>query len=118
MKNLIWNLIAVVLFITVACNSPKQKIITEDINVEFKTFEDNFLDAYWKQHPASAIFAGYGKYYDLLIIPDSSAFERNIAFAKLWIDSLNKIDFEKLNDYLFSSYPHILIPPLPKSKIS
>jgi len=98
MKKLIPNLIAIVLFTAIACNSPEQKPVEEDLNIEFKTFEDNFLDAYWKQHPASAIFAGYGKYYDILIVPDSSAVASNIAFAKLWIDSLNKIDFEKLND--------------------
>ena len=63
---------------------------TGDADKQFTTFEDNFLDAYWKQHPAAAIQAGYGKYYENLIIPDSSAFAANIAFSKQWIDSVNK----------------------------
>jgi len=45
-----------------------------------------------------AIIAGYGKYYDELIIPDSAAFTNNIAFSKRWMDSLSKIGTTQLSD--------------------
>ena len=56
------------------------------------------LDAYWNQYPSAAIFIGYGKYYEKLVIPDSAGFAGSIAFSKAWIDSLNKIDYKSLSD--------------------
>ncbi len=41
---------------------------------------------------------GYGKFYDQLVVPDSSAVANNILFSKKWIDSLNKLNFNKLTD--------------------
>lgn len=64
----------------------------------FKSFEENMLDAYWKQYPSHAISIGYGKYYENLVIPDSTSIISNIQFSNLWLDSLNKIDFETLPD--------------------
>ncbi|MBP6532869.1 MAG: DUF885 family protein, partial [Bacteroidia bacterium] len=79
------------------CSSPKPKS-NDDADKSFATFEDNFLDAYWKQHPAGSIFAGYGKYYDELVIPNGESFAKTVAFSQLWIDSLNKIDISGLSD--------------------
>lgn len=72
------------------CSSPKPKS-NDDADKSFATFEDNFLDAYWKQHPAGSIFAGYGKYYDELVIPNGESFAKTVAFSQLWIDSLTKL---------------------------
>ena len=69
-----------------------------DVDKAFTTFEDVFLDAYWKQYPAASINIGYGKYYDHLVIPDSTTYAGNIAFSKFWTDSLNKMSFDKLSD--------------------
>ncbi|MEO7307290.1 MAG: DUF885 domain-containing protein [Ferruginibacter sp.] len=71
---------------------------SESVDTTFKTFEDVFLDAYWKQYPASSIFNGYGKYYEKLVLPDSSAVANNISFSRQWTDSLKKLDYQKLND--------------------
>ncbi|MBK9526254.1 MAG: DUF885 domain-containing protein [Bacteroidetes bacterium] len=97
MKKIYPILVFLSLFSAFACNSPKQNT-TEDTDKLFTTFEDNFLDAYWKQHPSSSIFVGYGKYYDALVIPDSASFAQSNAFSQLWIDSLNKFDIQKLSD--------------------
>lgn len=97
MKNILSLLVIVSLYAGFGCKSPKQNN-TDAADKSFATFEDNFLDAYWKQHPSAAIFAGYGKYYDLLVVPDSAAFAGTIAFSKQWIDSLNKLDLNGLSD--------------------
>jgi len=63
----------------------------------FSSFETRLLDAYWKQHPAASINAGYGKYYDRLEIPDRAAVTGNVAFSGRWIDSLKTIKVNRLN---------------------
>ncbi|MEP7143853.1 MAG: DUF885 domain-containing protein, partial [Ferruginibacter sp.] len=60
--------------------------------------EHAVLDAYWKQYPSASIFVGYGKYYDSLVIPDSTSVANDIAFSRRWIDSLNKSGYDQLSD--------------------
>lgn len=93
-----FSAIAIVLVFTIiGCNSRKK---TDSIGPDkaFAKFEDRFLDNYWKQYPAYAIYVGYGKHYDLLVIPDSASFAKNIVFSKQWIDSLYKSDYKQLSD--------------------
>jgi uncharacterized protein (DUF885 family) len=104
-------LIVPAFFAALACNSP---IPEKDLHPQesFSTFETNFLDHYWKQYPSNsvtvgsntAITAGYGKYYDDLVIPDSASFAANVAFSKQWLDSLRTIDFNRLSDNNKISY--------------
>ena len=93
-----FTLFAFILFLITTGCAPKEQAAVESSDTAFATFEDNFLDAYWKQHPSGAIFAGYGKYYDMLIVPDSAAFATSVAFATSWIDSLNTFDIATLSD--------------------
>lgn len=86
-----------ILLLSFGCQSNNIKD-TENVDASFTRFENNFLDAYWKQYPSGSIYAGYGKYYNTLVIPDSAAFADNIQFSRNWTDSLKKIDFESLNE--------------------
>ncbi len=80
-----------------ACNSPiPEKDMHPEVN--FTNFETRFLDNYFKQYPSWSIGAGYAKYYDQLIIPDSASVKANISFSKQWLDSLNALDFLRLSD--------------------
>lgn len=97
MKNIFVTLAFAVLLVLIGC-APKEQATTESSDKAFTTFEDNFLDAYWKQHPTGSIYAGYGKYYDLMITPDSAAFASNVAFSKQWLDSLMSFDLTTLSD--------------------
>jgi hypothetical protein len=94
MKKLLYLLLTVY---CIGCNTPSSEN-GKNTDVAFKKFEDVFLDAYWKQYPAGSINIGYGKYYEKLVVPDSSAVANNILFSKQWIDSLNHLDFKKLTD--------------------
>ena len=86
------------------CSNKHEQVSTDQTDKAFSSFEDRFLDAYWKQHPVAGIFVGYGKYYDTMIIPDSSSIAANISFSHSWIDSLNYIDFNSLSDNNKISY--------------
>jgi uncharacterized protein (DUF885 family) len=81
----------------IACNTTIEKNKTS-IDEAFSGFETHFLDQYWKQYPAQSIYVGYGKYYENLVVPDSNAFAAHVQFSKQWIDSLNTLDYNSLND--------------------
>ncbi|MBK9104401.1 MAG: DUF885 domain-containing protein [Saprospiraceae bacterium] len=98
MKHLSFLLPILLLVLVIGCGPKSTTTTTESSDNTFASFEDRFLDAYWKQHPTGSIFAGYGKYYDLLITPDSTAFASNVAFSRQWLDSLNTFDLNTLND--------------------
>ncbi len=97
MKNTFSAFITFLLLINFGCNSNTSK---DGVNTDqsFASFENTFLDAYWKQYPAGSIGVGYGKYYDRLVIPNSASFAGNISFSNNWIDSLKKIDYNQLNE--------------------
>ena len=97
MKNGFYKLFFLLLLINLGCKSNRQNK-NDNFDTVFTKFEETFLDAYWKQYPTLSINAGYGKYYDKLVIPDSFALAANISFSKKWIDSLNRLEFKKLNE--------------------
>ena len=97
MKHNLYKLLVLLLLLNFGCHSDKQNI-NNNTDKAFTKFEDAFLDAYWKQYPTSSIYSGYGKYYDKLVVPDSSAFDDNISFSKNWIDSLDNLDYKGLSE--------------------
>ncbi len=54
MKNNLTAFIAFLLLISFSCNSNRAKN-TDDVDQSFVTFENAFLDAYWKQYPSGSI---------------------------------------------------------------
>ncbi len=81
-----------------ACNEPEKREAGGNPDVSFNAFSERFLDAYWKQNPAAAISIGYGKYYDLLKVPDSAAFAGDVAFSRQYLDSLKQFKYDLLSD--------------------
>ena len=81
-----------------SCNSESDRSKDgEELHSSFVRFQQTFLDSFWKNNPAFAIYVGYGKYYDNLKVPDSMAFSKDIAFANAWLDSLEEYDYDNLN---------------------
>ena len=97
MKKLLYLFILVLAVNSIGCK-PQNAGSSQSADSTFKIFEDVFLDAYWKQYPSASIYIGYGKYYDKLVVPDNTSVANNISFSNQWIDSLNKLDYQKLND--------------------
>jgi uncharacterized protein (DUF885 family) len=80
-----------------ACKETTNKSIAR-ADKTFSDFEIRFLDSYWKQYPSNSIIIGYGKYYENLVIPDSTSFALHVQFSRDWIDSLNTLDYSGLSD--------------------
>src|SRR5882724_3620275 len=100
----------IILLSTISCNAPQQNNTAgagQAADSSFKNFETRFLDSYWNQYPSASIFIGYGKYYENLVIPDSTAFVYNSLFSTHWLDSLHQVPYDQLNDNYKISY-HIL----------
>src|SRR5258706_2457086 len=98
MKRILYAVIIASAVIATGCNSNKQTENNGAADKTFSTFETTFLDAYWSEYPAGSINAGYGKYYEKLVIPNSAAFAHSISFSKQWLDSLNSLDFKALDN--------------------
>lgn len=92
MKNTSFCLL---LFILISCNTQKTN---DNSDKAFAKFEDVFLDAYFKQYSNASIYNGYGKYYDSLVVPNIAAVANDVAFSKHWLNELNALDTQKLND--------------------
>ena len=97
MKKFLATLLVLLLITFVSCNSNKKEN-NSNTDKDFASFTTTFLDAYWKQYPSLSINAGYGKYYDKLIVPNKSTFESNVAFSKKWIADLQALDYDQLSD--------------------
>lgn len=86
------------LFAFYAFDAKQIKVKDIDTNTLFDNFQPRFLDAFWKANPSAAIYSGYGKYYDLLIIPNSAAFADGVLFSNQWLDSLHAFNYNGLSD--------------------
>jgi uncharacterized protein (DUF885 family) len=88
-------------FVCAACNNdptPSAQGDDTDPNAAFNDFKPRFLDKSWQQYPNDAIFLGYGKYYDILKIPDSASFVNDSRFYRAYLDSIRQFDYERLSD--------------------
>ena len=62
-----------------------------DQNAEFEEFKANFLEAYWKLHPSSAVYAGYYAYDDQLLVPNGELRAQRRAFFVSELQGLSLI---------------------------
>jgi uncharacterized protein (DUF885 family) len=97
MKKTFAKLLVLLAITLVSCNSNKKES-NSSIDTDFASFETKFLDAYWKQYPSASINVGYGKYYDKLVVPNSTTFEANVTFSKKWLADLEALDYDQLSD--------------------
>src|SRR5688572_4247977 len=97
MKTILQGCTFLFVILMLGCDSKKEST-PHSADTTFAALEETFLDAYWKQYPSGSIFIGYGKYYEVPIIPDSMAVANNISFSRQWIDSLASMNYEGLHD--------------------
>lgn len=105
LSNLHKHLLSLRLFISslallllFACNtSTKQSGADDNATVSFSAFQQRFLDSFWKNNPAEAIYAGYNRYAEDLKIPDSASFINDVIFSKRWLDSLHSYNYNNLS---------------------
>ncbi|WP_462152619.1 DUF885 domain-containing protein [Pseudoalteromonas xiamenensis] len=80
----------------------------------FSQFSAQFIEDLWKQHPEASSWAGYGKYDDIITVPDDASRASNRAFVETQLAKLrafnldtlsnaNKIDYHLIENSLLES---------------
>ncbi|WP_440053438.1 DUF885 family protein [Pseudoalteromonas sp. T1lg65] len=67
-------------------------------NAQFAAFSEQFIKDMWRQYPESSLWAGYGKYDDIITIPNEASRQSNLAFSKAQLAKLAQFDVELLSD--------------------
>lgn len=91
----------------------QQKQEEQDINHEFETYKQEFIEALWEMNPIWASYEGFHKYDSLLPIPNEVHRSEKLSFAQKMktdllkfnekeLDDLNRIDWYMIRDYLSS----------------
>ncbi|MBQ4852961.1 DUF885 domain-containing protein, partial [Pseudoalteromonas sp. MMG012] len=75
MKKTTLGLALVVALGLTACNSANQTTHTKNesttsVNQSFEQFAASLIDSYWQHYPEASSYAGYGKYDDIISIPN------------------------------------------------
>ncbi|TMP39635.1 DUF885 domain-containing protein [Pseudoalteromonas rubra] len=70
----------------------------------FKAFSNQFVEQYWQQYPELSVYRGYGKYDDVITIPDAANRAANLAFIDAQLTRLHSFDAEQLSDNLKIDY--------------
>ena len=64
--------------------------------MDFQSFEDRFVLAFWKQNPGWASYVGFHDYDSLLVIPNEESRAAEMVFCSTYLDSLHMFDPAKL----------------------
>ncbi|MBV1911816.1 MAG: DUF885 domain-containing protein [Kangiellaceae bacterium] len=96
---------------TKANNDQTSKVVKEtagtkvvDQNVNFEAFKSQFIEAFWKENPGYALYVGYYKYDDQLVIPNKENSIGSLNFAKSYLSKLAKFNPRTLDNGNASDY--------------
>lgn len=104
------SVVGVSLFYSCGNNPVNQKISNPsaaDLDKSFDRYKEAFIEDMWKLYPGWASSMGYHKYDSVLVVPDESFHQKEIAFANQNLDSLKKFDISKLSSSNTTDF-HIL----------
>jgi uncharacterized protein (DUF885 family) len=99
MKKLLF--VAVVFTSLVSCGGDKHTAEAKtiaDVNPQFDQYKEHFIEELWKIYPGWASSQGYHKYDSILVVPNEAARAKELAFAKVNLDSLKSFDLKGLSD--------------------
>ncbi|MCF2859812.1 DUF885 domain-containing protein [Pseudoalteromonas sp. SMS1] len=66
-------------------------------NQAFSAFSDQFIEDLWRQYPEFSQYAGYGKYDDIITIPNATMRASNVQFSKNKLAELYNFDINSLS---------------------
>ena len=69
----------------------------ENINQSFDQFKNDLIEEFWKLNPSYALYVGYYKYDDQLVIPNESANKATLEFSQEKLAALREYDVNQLN---------------------
>jgi uncharacterized protein (DUF885 family) len=93
LKTVVWILVFAALY---SCKRTPPESASPD--EAFNRYKESFIEDLWKHFPVWASSVGYHNYDSVLIVPDNSSREAELAFVKTHLDSLGKIDEKSLSD--------------------
>jgi uncharacterized protein (DUF885 family) len=93
LKTVVWILVFAALH---SCKRTPPESASPD--EAFNRYKESFIEDLWKHFPVWASSVGYHNYDSVLIVPDNSSREAELAFVKTHLDSLGKIDEKSLSD--------------------
>ncbi|MBE0370907.1 DUF885 domain-containing protein [Pseudoalteromonas aurantia] len=102
MKKTTLGLALVVTLGLTACNSANQTTHTKNesttsVNQSFEQFAASLIDSYWQHYPEASSYAGYGKYDDIISIPNAQTRASNNTFNEAQLDALQQFDINTLS---------------------
>ncbi|WP_252097506.1 DUF885 family protein [Pseudoalteromonas sp. NBT06-2] len=82
-----------------ACNITEQvaEPSVSQEQVQFSDFSKNFIEKLWKNNPEWSLWAGYGKYDDILTVPNKQNRQKDLAITQTQLSALQKFDIDTLN---------------------
>ncbi|MGZ5282471.1 MAG: DUF885 domain-containing protein [Bacteroidia bacterium] len=96
LKKLSLLLMAVMLI--TSCKDDKKTVAsTKENDEKFDRFKANFIEELWKVYPGWANGVGYHKYDSILVIPNEAARQKELNFAKAYLDSLDDFKIDELS---------------------
>lgn len=87
------------LALLMACHSetPQQTAVAGQDD-RFDRYKEQFIERLWALYPGWASSQGYHNYDSVLVVPDESQRNREMAFCKANLDSLKQFDLQRLSD--------------------
>ncbi|TMP27759.1 DUF885 domain-containing protein [Pseudoalteromonas rubra] len=113
MKKTVISLSLATIFTLAGCAQTQDQSQTQSMasvtsqqqqDAAFKTFSDQFIEQLWQQYPELSVYRGYGKYDDVITIPDAANRAANLTFIDAQLAKLHSFDPEKLSDNLKIDY--------------
>ncbi|MCG7534229.1 DUF885 domain-containing protein [Pseudoalteromonas sp. OOF1S-7] len=84
-------------------------------DVAFVAFSEQFIEQYWQQYPELSAYFGYGKYDDIITIPNAAHRAANRAFIDTQLAKLQSFDLATLSNHLKIDY-HLIENTLKRAK--
>ncbi|MDP2560069.1 DUF885 domain-containing protein [Psychrobium sp. 1_MG-2023] len=86
--------------LTACQHTPKAVEAVQQVSAEQQAqlFSTQFIEALWQLSPTWALYSGYHKYDDQLVIPNDLSRQKTLAFVAAQRKLLSKIDQSKLSD--------------------
>ena len=92
-------LLSLALISFVSCTqTPQTEGVIEFQNLDFNFYKTRFVERLWQLYPEWASSVGYHNYDSVLTVPNQAQREKELAFFRTNLDSVQKFDLSKLSD--------------------
>ncbi|PHI35488.1 DUF885 domain-containing protein [Pseudoalteromonas sp. GCY] len=78
--------------------TPSASQQTVATNAQFADFSQQFINDLWKQYPEASLWAGFGKYDDIITVPTQATRDASVAFSQAQLAKLQQFDLANLSN--------------------